>query len=258
MAAMGVIRRLVPRYSLRTLLVALTLACLACGFWMNGSLRQRAAVRYLVALNAAHRRVPVGGGMWGGGGGPAEGIDMQVLAYRAQGRDDHHRPDIPWWQRPVAAVLGEEACGEVTGVQLMQLPATDGDLQYVARLPSIERINLLGTEVTDAGLVHLRSCPLLTFISLEDTAISDAGLVHLAVHQRLEGLSLSGTKITDAGLARLAKLKQLKQLWLGKTAITNDGYKQLTAALPDCDIQADVAAARRPHWGGGSLGGAAK
>ena len=246
-------RWLVLRFSLRALAVGLTLVCVACGIWVNGPLRQRAAVRHFQALNPPYKLAPVssgdlGGGMGGalGGAGAPQGSHVMVIAWRAQGRDDHHLPQIDWWQRPAAAVLGEDAFGEVTGVMLLGLPATDDDLRHLSSLPAVERINLSGTKVTDAGLAHLRPCRRLTFLSLEDTAVTDKGLAELGIHQNLQGLSLSGTKITDAGLPSLARLPRLAQLWLQRTAITDAGYRKLTAVMPECEI--DVG---RVYGGGG-------
>jgi hypothetical protein len=182
------------------------------------------------------------------------------IAYRAEGKDDHYLPEILWWQRPGAAILGDEAFGEITGVQLLDLPATDDDLRYLASLPTVERVNLTGTQVTDAGLKHLRVCPRLTFLSLEGTAITDAGVAELARHSNLAGLSLNGTQVTDEALASLAQMPSLKQLWLEETAITDRGYKRLATALPDCDISADVPSARQGRGSGGfggvKMGGA--
>lgn len=207
--------------------------------WLNRAIPQRRAVRRFHELSAQSELT-------------LQGNPITTMGYRYQGRDDHHKPRIPWWARPVSMVMGEEAFGEVTGVQLLATPATDDDLRLLANVPTVERINLSRTEVTDAGLRHLRACPRLTFLSLENTAVTDDGAAQLAALQNLEGLSLSGTQITDAGLVQLAKLPNLKELWLRKTTITNEGYMSLRAALPECEIQADHPAS---PWSGGQGGG---
>jgi hypothetical protein len=52
----------------------------------------------------------------------------------------------------------------------------------------------------------------------------------------------------------LAKLTKLKELWLRNTAVTDAGYRRLQAALPECEIQADVPAYHQrfqhlyDHW----------
>jgi hypothetical protein len=162
------------------------------------------------------------------------------MTYRYQGKNEYYKPIVPKWLHPLRDAIGEEAFGEVTGVQLMDTAVTDDDLRHLAAVPTIEYVNLARTRVTDAGLVHLRVCPRLNHLNLDGMAITDAGLAELTRYQDLESLSLSGTKITDAGLEHLAKLPKLKELWLRGTAITDAGYKKLQAALPECEIQADV------------------
>jgi Leucine-rich repeat (LRR) protein len=242
----SILRRwLVPRYSLRTLLLMMTAACLFSGYWLNSAIHQRNAVRRFYELTAQR---------------PAslQGDHVTTMGYRYQGRDDYYEPIIPWWAQPLKMVLGEEAFGEITGVQLLGSPATDEDLRFLASMPELERINLSGTKITDAGLIHLQNCPRLTFVSLEDTAVTDQGLAQLLALQELEGLSLSGTKITDAGLDELAKLPNLSELWLRKTEITNQGYRKLQAALPQCEIQGDPPAVPWTGGGGGGFGGASR
>src|SRR3954454_11375391 len=45
--------------------------------------------------------------------------------------------------------------GDVTGVDLSNAWLTDADLEILAGLPQLERINLAYTKVTDLGLEHL-------------------------------------------------------------------------------------------------------
>jgi hypothetical protein len=237
-------RWLVPRYSLRTMLVLMTTACLFSGYWLNTAIHQRKSVRRFNEL-AAQRPVSM------------QGNHIMTMAYRYRGRDDYDRPVIPWWAQPLKMILGEEAFGEVAGVQLWGAPATDDDLRLLANLPELERLNLTDTQITDAGLVHLKLCPRLTFLSLEDTAVTDQGLSKLMALQDLEGLSLNGTKITDAGLDQLAGLPNLNQVWLRKTAITNAGYRKLQSAAPQIVIEADPPAGPWRGGAGGGWGGAA-
>lgn len=231
--------RLALRYSLRTFLIAITIVCLASGLWLNRAVRQRVAVRHFLALFADQSL--------------DSGEHLATMLY-AHGGQVHSRPILPKWQQPLARLLGEEAFGELVGVQILNTPASDDDLRYLADLPSVHSVWLSRTKVTDEGLAHLAACPKLTFLTLDETAITDAGAAKLAELTRLESLSLSGTQITDAGLAHLARLRNLKQLWLRQTPITDAGYRQLQSALPHCEIQADLPAAQQQHqhlfWGG--------
>lgn len=219
------------QFSLRTLLVLITLGCLAGGWWINRAFQQRAAVRRFYELTADR---------------PSHhGDTMVTMGYRYQGKDQYYKPIVPKSLHWLREMIGEECFGEVTGVQLLDTPATNDDLRQLAVLPSVERIWLSRTKVTDEGMPRLLVCPKLKFIGLNDTPITDAGIAHLTALQDLESLSLSGTKITDAGLAHLAKLPRLKELWLRNTAITDAGYQKLQAALPECEIQADVPSYQR-------------
>ena len=231
--------RLALRYSLRTFLIAITIVCLASGLWLNRAVRQRIAVRHFTALYAGQTL--------------DSGEHLATMLY-AHGGQVHSRPILPKWQQPLARLLGEEAFGELIGVQILNTPATDDDLRYLADLPSVHSVWLSRTKVTDQGLAHLAACPKLTFLTLDETAVTDAGAAQLGQLTNLESLSLSGTQITDAGLPHLAKLTNLKHLWLRQTTITNTGYRQLQSALPNTEIQADLPAASEQHqypfWGG--------
>ena len=214
------------RFSLRSLLLVVTAACLTGGWWINVAFKQRTAVRHFYALTAKRA---------------TSGDDHLVtMGYRYQGKDEYYKPIVPKHLHWLRDAIGEECFGEVTGVQLNHTAATDDDLRYLAVFPLMERVSLPNTKVTDAGLAHLRWCPKLRSLQLDNTPITDQAIASLVRFKQLESLSLSGTKVTDAGLVYLARLPRLKELWLRGTAITDQGYQQLQAALPNCNIQADV------------------
>ena len=214
------------QFSLRTLLILVTVGCICGGWWLNRAFQQRTAVRRFYELTA-HRP-------------DSHGDSLVTMGYRHQGKDEYYKPIIPKWLHWLRDMIGEECFGEVTGVQLLDTPATNEDLKHLAVLPGVERIWLARTKVTDEGMPLLKVCPKLKFLGLDGTPITDEGIAHLTAFPDLESLSLSGTKITDAGLEHLARLPRLKELWLRNTAITDAGYQKLQAALPDCEIQADV------------------
>lgn len=203
-------------------MIVMTAACIVCGFWLNKAIRQRAAVRRFYELTASRQS------------------DLTTMGYRHRGKDQYYKPILPNWLRPLRAVMGEEAFGEVTGVQLTSTLVTNDDLRFVKDVPSVERLWLGNTQVTDEGLRHLRDCPKLRFLVLDGLPITDQGLAELSHLQELESMSLNSTQITDAGLLHLEKFSKLKELWLRNTAITDEGYQRLQAALPECHIQADV------------------
>jgi len=230
-------RSLWPRYSLRTLFVLITVVCVVLGLWMHRVVRQRTAVRRFYELTANR---------------PSDhGEQLVTMGYRYRG-DTHSKPIVEEWLHPLRDLIGEEAFGEITLVQLINTPATNDDLRFLADVPTVEEVALHGTQVTDEGLRHLQACPHLRSLGLNGTSITDQGLAYLPALSELDSLSLDYTKVTDAGLVHLEKLPKLKELWLHGTAVTDAGYRRLQAALPQCRIQADVPAYHeqyRPmHW----------
>ena len=213
-------RWFVPRYSLRTLLIAMTVICVVSGYWLNKAFRQREAVRRFNQLTTN----------WG-----------VAVGYR-NGDAVYSSPVTPAWLHPLRTALGEEAFGEVISVDLTLTMATDNDLRHLAAVPTVEQLSLSNTHVTDKGLRYLHACPKLKFLALNSALITDEGLEQLAALTELEALGLVGTKVTDEGLRHLMKLPKLRILSLQGTAVSDDGYRNLQAALPQCSICADVPA----------------
>lgn len=209
----------VPRVSLRTLLVVLTLCCVLAAYLANGPLKQRTAVRHFHAL-AANRPGP----------------HTVTVIYRHDGRDDYFRPRIRWWLLPLSNLIGPEAFGNPVGIDLSSTEATDTDLRYFAMLPNVEYVILNKTQITEAGLRQLNACPRLRQLRLDETAITNDELSVISGLTNLEVLSLKNTAITDEGLTHLATLPKLKHLLLRDTGVTTQGCRKLQARLPGCDI----------------------
>lgn len=127
---------------------------------------------------------------------------------------------------------------------------TDKSLKIIARIPSLEILNLndVSGEITNQGIVSMvKSLPNLTTLGvshspitneglkpigslenldqliLDQTDIGDDGLIHLKTLKNLETLKMLGTKVTDDGLVHLTALPKLKRLTLKGTNITGAG-----------------------------------
>lgn len=218
------------RYSLRTLFVVMTVVCLVSGFWLNKAFRQREAVRRFNQMTME------GYYYWG-----------PRVVYRNAESAEALEAQIPAWGYPLRLALGKEAFGEVIEVDLTATTLTDDDLQYLADLPTVERLSLSNTKVTDKGLRYLRSCPKLKFLALNSVPITDDGLEQIAALTELEALGLVGTKVTDEGLRHLMKLPKLKILSLQSTEVSDNGYQEFQAALPQCSVMASVPAFYEKH-----------
>jgi mono/diheme cytochrome c family protein len=129
---------------------------------------------------------------------------------------------------------------------------TAGDLSELARIPSIQELNLAGVPLRDADLVKIATLRNLAVLHLENTPVTDEGLTHLGNLEELSYLNLFGTAVTDAGLQNLAGLKHLKWLYLAGTKVTASGLSALRQRLPNVLIEAgaefaDIAATKDPE-----------
>ncbi len=110
-------------------------------------------------------------------------------------------------------------------------------LRQLARIPSIQELNLSGVQLSDQDLASLAALKNLTELHLENTSITDAGLPHLAKLENLTYLNLFGTAVTDGGLKNLAVLKHLQSLYLAGTKVTAGGVTALKQQLPNVEIE---------------------
>src|SRR5688572_11013249 len=173
MAGMSKPRRwFVPRYSLRTLLIVMTVACLVSGFWLNKTFRKRDAVRRFQQLAAkrtlTHR-------------GPVLYLHEDNV---------HWEPIVPNGWHFLCDWIGEEAFGQPFGVQLSCTDTTNDDLRHLRDVPNVQKLWLSSTKVTDEGLQNIRACRKLSYVSLNNLPITDAGLSQLTVLTDLEEITL--------------------------------------------------------------------
>lgn len=114
---------------------------------------------------------------------------------------------------------------------------TDRQMRSLARLTSLEGVDLRATRVTDLGLSLIRTLEHLSYLDLDATDISDDGLVHLKGQSELEFLFLNDTRISDAGLFHLKGLPRLRELHLANCPVTETGIADLKRALPGLDVR---------------------
>jgi hypothetical protein len=224
------------QYSLRTLLVFVTIVALACswiGVWL-----QRGRERRLAWETLTSRR-------W-------------ALFY--QERDDTELEDIPpgepgpdWLKK----LLGDDPFVDADATCVMipgGVEATDAEFDYLKCFPhlrhllawraardshlarlagmrnlagTLEFLDLSGGSITDAGLKNLQGFTRLRRLILDETPIGDTGLDYLKGLGRLQQLSLGRTRVTDAGLEHLEGLHELVDLDIGSTGITDRGLEHL-------------------------------
>ncbi|MEX2118862.1 MAG: hypothetical protein WD847_04565 [Pirellulales bacterium] len=121
---------------------------------------------------------------------------------------------------------------QLTSLQGLRLGGTqvrDAGLAHLSRSTSLQRLSLNGTQVTDGGLVHLSGLTSLQGLNLQGTQVGDAGVAHLSGLTSLQALNLRGTQVTDMGLAHLRGLTSLQSLFLSGTQVTDAGLAHLSS-----------------------------
>ncbi len=225
-------RRHWHQYSLRSLLIAITIFALWLGYYSYGARRQAAAVKtiaqhggqalYDYNISGSWQPiVPTRVREW-------LGEDFFVTVVRVNFPDGK-----PTGDDGVAALKGLSG---VTVINTNKSGITDAGLAYVAQMRQLQILRLKSSQITGAGLKHLRHLRHLQMLDLSGNRVTDTGLANLTELTTLEYLTLDGTDVTDAGLHQLRLLPQLKHLNVQHTLVTGDGVKELQRLLPKCEI----------------------
>jgi hypothetical protein len=144
-------------------------------------------------------------------------------------------PPGPYWLRRIA---GDNFLARVERVYIQDGTAKDSDLAMLDGATSIRWLSIGGTSkgVTDKGVQHLEGLHSLENLGLSNTGITNDALVHVRRMKGLRKLQLSGTNITDEGLVELYGLKNLELLTLGPH-VTPAGIARIREQLPNCKVE---------------------
>jgi hypothetical protein len=157
------------QFSLRALLIGITVGSVALGWYMYRWRRQQAEQR---KATAAVKEL---------GGSASHSYSSESYVSRM--------------------LEGHDAENDFT---LMDKHLRDGDLRIFASAEMTKGLTLFRNEITDEGLVHLKDLHHLRFLDLRhNKEITDEGLKHLENLHEMELLVLIGTKVTPAGVAEL-------------------------------------------------------
>jgi hypothetical protein len=161
------------QFSLRTLLVFVTLCAIPCS-WLAVKVQQARRER-----EAATAFRNLGGLAWYG----------EPLS-------------VPTW---LSHLLGDDFFAHVWYVDLYRTDVSDAKLKRLESLSKLRVLNLYDTKITDAGLENLKRLNQLESLDLDGTKITDAGLEYLKGMTRLHGVSFRRTRVTDAGVQKLKR-----------------------------------------------------
>src|SRR4029077_18963861 len=165
--------------------------------------------------------------LWGGPPGPRPApwpafwasVMALTMALALRAADAPQAPATQWIESIGGEVI-RDPTGAIVEVSLARTWATDNDIERIAQIKSLKRLDLSFTNVTDRGIEHLQQLQQLEELTL-DTAefITDAAMSYLRANRRLRKLVLRGTDITDVGLPYIASLTALKSLDLSYTML---------------------------------------
>ena len=122
-------------------------------------------------------------------------------------------------------------------LSLMRTGVRGSGLAHLTRLSALEELHLSGQPVTDADLAHIAGLSGLEEISLCGALVTDAGLAHLGGLTNLRKLILCDCPITSAGLAHLGRLTRLEYLDLDRTKVDNLEPLRPLTGLTDLELR---------------------
>ncbi len=114
-------------------------------------------------------------------------------------------------------------------LQTLQMNQTGvSDLTSVAKIRTLENVELNKTFVTSATLSSLTELPNLKALRVQEDALNDSAIEVFLKMPKLEYLSIGkNAEITDAGVNKLFKLNSLKTLRLVSLHIGDEGLKNV-------------------------------
>lgn len=245
--------RRLTRFSLRTVLVAITLLAVWLSFHCRSAKRQQASaeavqrhggwVYYDYEVGPDSKFVP----------NPQSPVPEWLLkslghhhfhdiVYVNMVYDDNGGKRLDNLNQSSEILVQLEGLPDLESLLLHDAQATDEGLKHVGKLTSLRRLFMWDAgAITDEGVAHLSELKKLEYLHLSNAKISDESLRVLAQLPKLHGLSLQGNLFTDGGIKNLRSMVQLRQLavGLGGCNITDDGlvYLKNLKGLETLDLQ---------------------
>lgn len=87
---------------------------------------------------------------------------------------------------------------------------TDAGCETLAKIVTLEKLDISRTKITGVGLARLKTLPILMDLQVKDCNLKDADMATIAQFPKLEKLYMSRCEMSDNGLMALGKSKSLK------------------------------------------------
>lgn len=123
--------------------------------------------------------------------------------------------------------------GSIRALSFRRGWVSDADLDRIAQLDKLERLDLSETRVTDLGLLKLKELKNVRELNLfYAELVTDEGLATMRNWSKIERINARGTKVTDNTLALLAGKTTITALDIGFAEVTDSGLQHLST-LPN-------------------------
>ena len=129
---------------------------------------------------------------------------------------------------------------DLTSVGFAESRITGAGLRHLTNAQDLHMLVVEDTEVGDDGMAAIGELKDLRILNLSETRVTAAGIQHLVSLQKLVTLSLGDTPLDDSAVPHLATMKALRELQVTGTQLSGEGIATLSAALPMCQVSADM------------------
>jgi len=121
-----------------------------------------------------------------------------------------------------------DAASAIVAVNLRGSWINDVEMNDLARLPNLEKLDLSHTRITDEGMLRLKPAPRIADLNLfYAELITDQGMTAIRDWKRLKRLNVRGTRISDGTLQIVSKMTGLEALDIANTQVTDNGLDYL-------------------------------
>lgn len=239
-------RPLVPRFSLRLLLLATTILTVWLGLQVRKARDRLAAVQTLRQAGArvtCDFQMPPRGVVTPDNWSPPDSDPRSSWARKLLG-DEYflNVESITFWVGAADDMPPDlsEILARFPELRYLSLSGdhlSDDQLKSIGQLRELEELSIESQRVTDDGLRFLPELKNLTFLYLKGDGVTDASLEYLSGLAKLEILRLNSENITGSGLPHLWNLKNLYRFDYFHTWIQDDALQELWARLPLLDAE---------------------
>src|SRR5262245_57393666 len=112
--------------------------------------------------------------------------------------------DVAQWVAQRGGVVETDPKSRITGVKLGFRWLTDPDVEMIAGLKDLRKLDLSFSLITDAGMERLKLLDSVTDLNLFAVEkITDVGISYIRGWKKLERLNLHGTDVTDISMIQV-------------------------------------------------------